>query len=64
MAQARLEALKGALRKRSRQELEELALAESMAHARICAIAGHPPGQGEEHRHAPPMRRCASGSRA
>ena len=53
MAQAELDVLKRTLRTKSRAELEELALAESMAHARICAIAGYnPPGHEEEHRHA------------
>jgi hypothetical protein len=53
MAQAQLESLKEALRRRSRQELEEFALAGSMAHAQFCGIADyHVPGHGEEHRHA------------
>lgn len=52
MANTRLEAVKAALRKKSREELEDLVLAESMAHARVCSIAGYQPSGQEEHRHA------------
>lgn len=53
MAQAQLESLREALRGRSREELEEFAVAGAMAHASFCGIAcSHPPGHGEEHRHA------------
>jgi len=53
MAQAQLESLREALQGRSREELEEFAFAGAMAHAEFCGIAcSHPPGHGEEHRHA------------
>lgn len=53
MAQAQAESVTEALRGRSREELEEFALAGALAHAQFCGIACyHSPGHGEEHRHA------------
>lgn len=53
MAQAQPESVQEALRGRSREELEEFALAEALTHAQFCGIVCyHSPGHGEEHRHA------------
>ena len=56
MAQRKIEELRATFRRKDRAELEELALAQSMAHARICELASyhpsHPSGQEEERRHA------------